>query len=78
MPPTRPVLNLEKLQPSEIKTDPDGKYYVPDRGDGCPWTEEARRTQADGTLKIVLATQCAGDLRLWYFPETGKITLVVS
>ena len=77
-PPTPPALYLENPQPSDFKTDPDGKYYVPDRGDGCAWTEEARRTQADGTLKIVLATQCAGNFRLWYFPETGKITLVVS
>jgi hypothetical protein len=77
-PPTPAVPRLDKPLPSEIKTGPDGKYYIPDRGDGCPWAESGRFPQPDGRLKILLETECSGNLGFWYFPETGEIILVVS
>ena len=32
----------EMPAPSDFKLDSDGKYYLPDRGDGCPWREQNR------------------------------------
>jgi hypothetical protein len=32
----------EMPSPSDFKLDSDGKYYLPDRGDGCPWREQNR------------------------------------
>jgi hypothetical protein len=76
--PVQGVPRLDKPLPSEIKTGPDGKYYIPERGDGCPWAESGRFPQPDGTLKILLETECSPNLGFWYFPETGEIILVVS
>ena len=78
MPPTPAVPRLDKPLPSEIKTGPDGKYYIADRGDGCPWTEWHRSVQTDGRTKVVLTTVCEDGIALWYFPETGETTFVVS
>jgi hypothetical protein len=78
VPPSPAVPRLDKPDPSEIKQGPDGKYYVPDRGDGCPWAEWQRSAQADGRTKVVLTTVCEDGIALWYFPETGEITFVVS
>jgi len=60
---------------SEVKLGPDGKYYVPDRGDGCPWVEGSRFT--GGTLMVVLHTQCEGKPTLVYYPETGEVSAIV-
>lgn len=77
-PPSPSVPRLDKPLPSEIQTGPDGKYYIADRGDGCPWTEWQRSAQTDGRTKVVLTTVCEDGIALWYFPETGEMTFVVS
>ena len=78
IPPSPSVPRLDKPLPSEIQTGPDGKYYIADRGDGCPWMEWQRSVQADGRTKVVLTTVCEDGIALWYFPETGEMTFVVS
>jgi len=78
IPPSPSVPRLDKPLPSEIQTGPDGKYYIADRGDGCPWTEWQRSVQTDGRTKVVLTTVCENGIALWYFPETGEVTFVVS
>lgn len=77
-PPIKGVPRTDLPSPSEIQLGPDGKYYIPERGDGCPWAESGRFPQPDGTLKILLETECSPNLGFWYFPETGEIILVVS
>jgi len=61
---------------SEVKLGPDRKYYVPDRGDGCPWAERDRIT-SNGTQLVVLRTQCEGKPTLIYYPETGATSPVM-
>ncbi len=70
------VPRIARPSGSEVKLDPDGKYYVPKGAEGCAWTESLRRVQADGTLKVVLGTECTPDLWLWYYPQTGETILV--
>ncbi|MCJ7509405.1 MAG: hypothetical protein MUP14_00750 [Dehalococcoidia bacterium] len=58
--------------PSEIQLGPDGKYFIPDRGDGCPWTEFVRNPSADGGVVVFFETECPNEDSWWgYNPNTG-------
>lgn len=73
------VPRTDRPSPSEIKLGPDGKYFIPDRGDGCPWTERGRLTLPDGTVQVIFETKCAADFAWFYRPSTGEIgALAVS
>jgi hypothetical protein len=63
---------------SEVKQDADGKYFIPDRGDGCPWTESVRNTSADGEITVFFETECPADFWWSYRPSTGEIDGVIS
>ena len=63
---------------SEVKQDADGKYFIPDRGDGCPWTESVTNTSADGEITVFFETECPADFWWSYRPSTGEIDGVTS
>jgi hypothetical protein len=66
---------------ADIRLGPDGKYYVPDRGDGCAHRETARTP-----AKVIGALQVPEMVMLWayncesgrsYEPDTGRVGVVV-
>jgi hypothetical protein len=59
---------------SEVKQDADGKYFIPDRGDGCLWTERARNTSTDGEITVFFETECPADFWWSYNLSTGEIS----
>jgi hypothetical protein len=59
---------------SEVKQDADGKYFIPDRGDGCPWTESVRNTSADGEITVFFETECPTNFWWGYDLSTGEIS----
>jgi hypothetical protein len=64
----------EMPSPSDFKLDSDGKYYLPDRGDGCPWTENIRNTSADGEITVFFETECPTNFWWGYDLSTGEIS----
>ncbi len=75
-PPIKGVARSDPPSPSEIKKGPDGKYFVPDRGDGCPWREGSRGTLPDGTPLVVLQTDCDVRYAWGYHPATGEVNRI--
>jgi len=71
---TSGVPRSEPPSPSEIKLGPDGKYFIPDRGDGCPWTENIRNTSADGEITVFFETECPTNFWWGYDLSTGEIS----
>jgi endonuclease YncB( thermonuclease family) len=70
-----PLVRLSDQLPvhaDDIVLGRDGKYYIPDRGDGCYYVETARGT-LDGKEAVSLwAEGCDGG---WsYVPATGQVT----
>jgi hypothetical protein len=64
---------------SEVQQDADGKYFIPDRGDGCGWREHSRYPVLGGTVtEVMLHPQCAADVVLVYRPETGELLVSVQ
>jgi hypothetical protein len=72
-PPIKGVPRGDPPAPSEIKQGPDGKYFIPDRGDGCPWTESGRVVLLDGTVDISFRTECTANFSWSFRPETGEV-----
>jgi len=72
-PPIPGVPRSDPPSPSEIKLGPDGKYFIPDRGDGCPWTESGRMTFLDGTVDISFRTECDANFSWSFRPQTGEV-----
>ncbi|HXF51771.1 MAG TPA: hypothetical protein VNM43_08835 [Dehalococcoidia bacterium] len=76
---------------AEIMVDANGKYFIPDRGDGCPWFERARATlnvpnyetltvepKMPPVLTLVaFGTPCEADFFWVYSVETGEVRLVL-
>lgn len=71
--------SLELPTAGEIMMDANGKYFIADRGDGCPWFEFARFTypsdKADETwTEVSLYTPCeTGGIFFTYRVETGEV-----
>jgi hypothetical protein len=63
---------------SEVKLGTDGKYFIPDRGDGCPWIESVRNTSADGEITVFFETECPADFWWDYNLSTGEVHRVTS
>ncbi len=71
--------------------DANGKYFIPDRGDGCPWFERARATlnvpnyetltvepkMPPVVTEVVLDTPCEGDFGWLYRVETGEVFMIM-
>ena len=62
----------------QIQLGPDGKYFLPDRGDGCRWVEHARVPLPDFGEAIVLSTDCPADFGITFRPATGEVAMLVS
>jgi hypothetical protein len=75
-PPIPGVPRGDPPSPSEIKQGPDGKYFIPDRGDGCPWSESGRVTLLDGTVDISFGTECDANFSWSFRPQTGEVFVV--
>lgn len=64
---------------AEIMVDANGKYFIPDRGDGCPWFEHTRGTIALADPKgatfteVIFTTPCDADFSWVYRVETGEL-----
>ncbi len=64
---------------AEIMVDANGKYFIPDRGDGCPWFEYKRETiplvDPKGTAftEVIFTTPCDADFSWVYRVETGEL-----
>ena len=81
--PSCPVKAPDQLKATtaDIQLGEDGKYYIPDRGDGCAYFETGRiAPMVVGELKI------EGQVMLWaegceagwsYEPATGRINLTI-
>jgi len=69
-------------QPSEILLGADGKYFMPDRGDGCSWVERQRRVVPrgvrEGQIEITLSSSCPSDFWWVYYPDSGEVFPLVS
>jgi hypothetical protein len=62
----------------QIRLDSDGKYFVDDRGDGCPLFEVHRANVTYGgqtVLEVVLQSDCHADFIFAYQPELGEIRI---
>lgn len=60
----------------DIQLGPDGKYYVPDRGDGCAY-REAGRGEVLGVEHVSLwASGC--EHGIGYEPATGRVHVLIS
>lgn len=80
--PTKIPLQARRDVPTvaEIMVDANGKYFIPDRGDGCPWFEFSRvvapvpgKTDESWT-EVNLYTPCDSGGIFWpYRVETGEV-----
>ena len=64
---------------AEIMVDANGKYFIPDRGDGCPWFEHSRETiplaepKGAAFTEVIFTTPCNADFSWVYRVETGEL-----
>lgn len=67
--PRPPDAPIEGAEPYQLKSDEAGKYYIPDRGDGCTWTQQLALTPLKGGYSpiIVLFSDCKADFYLAYY-----------
>jgi hypothetical protein len=71
--------SLELPDAGEIMMDANGRYFIPDRGDGCPWFEFARSTFPSGKAgetwtEVSLYTPCeTRGIFFTYRLETGEV-----
>jgi len=78
-PPWSPVPTRRPQLPvnvQDIKKDAQGKYFVPDRGDGC-FYRETKRGMIDGQDTVVLGAEGC-DIFYWYRPDTQTLISVIS
>ncbi|MDP2950612.1 MAG: hypothetical protein Q8P22_13900 [Chloroflexota bacterium] len=67
-----PGVPMEKRpDPQEIRQDSEGKYFVPDRGDRCVWTEQQRLTLTplrgeEHMVAFLYSEECQPDFYFWY------------
>jgi len=62
----------------QIQLGPDGKYFLPDRGDGCRWDEYSRMSDPETGTSVFLGTDCPADFRISFRPGSGEVFMVVS
>jgi hypothetical protein len=69
--PNCPVKAFDQLETTaaDVQVDSDGKYYIPDRGDGCAYRETGRSAGV-----MLWAPGC--ELGWAYYPETGRVNPV--
>jgi hypothetical protein len=64
-----------RVTAEDIQLGPDGKYYVPDRGDGCTYREDLRGVWELGVEEVIL--RAPGCEVFWiYVPATGEVGAV--
>jgi hypothetical protein len=75
----------EMPSPSDLKLDSEGKYYLPDRGDGCPWSELGRHVEDRPSdpehpqhLIVNIGSECGGSISYRYDVTTGELSGIVS
>ena len=61
----------------QIQLGADGKYFLPDRGDGCRWIEYVRREDPEIGLEVFLRTDCPADFAITFRPQSGVILMLV-
>ena len=66
---------LEGAEPYELAVDEAGGYYIPDRGDGCTWTQQLALTPLEGgdSPIIVLYSDCEAEFYLAYYVTQHRI-----
>lgn len=65
-----------EVMPEDIRLASDGKYYVPDRGDGCTYREEGRAMVPGGKgvdVEAVFLWAAGCELGWTYEPGTGRV-----
>ena len=61
-----------RVTAEDIELGPDGKYYVPDRGDGCSYREDKRGVWELGVEEVIL--RAPGCEVFWiYLPAMGEV-----
>jgi len=75
----------EMPSPSDFELDADGKYYLPDRGDGCPWREQNRflddfpnDEEHPQHLIINFTSDCGSGSSFRYDITAGELSHIVS
>ena len=73
--------SMEAITASDIQLGEDGKYFVPDRGDGCEYREIGRTpepTYEAGTLPAEVMLWAQGcEVGIAYEPSTGHVNWVM-
>jgi hypothetical protein len=64
-----------RVNAEDIRLAPDGKYYIPDRGDGCAYQEVGRVT-VYGIETVSLWAPGCEELRD-YEPATGRVHVLI-
>lgn len=77
-PPTAPTsTQIVEMTAGEVQLAADGKYYIPDRGDGCAYFETGRTpeiTYEGGVLPAEVMLWADGCEIGWHYePSTGHI-----
>jgi len=70
-----------RVEVKDIQLGVDGKYFVPDRGDGCLYAEAFRRPgrlpHVEGLEEVILrAPGC--EITITFVPATGEIRSTIS
>ena len=67
-----------RVTAEDIQPGPDGKYYVPDRGDGCVYHQTYRGPDPlRGSLEEVLIWADGCEVGWHYYPTTGQLIPVI-
>ncbi len=65
-----------RVTAEDIQLGPDGKYYVPDRGDGCAYREGGRVVVRGVEMVSLWAPGCEEGIS--YEPATGRVRVLIS
>jgi hypothetical protein len=60
----------------DVKQDADGKYYIPDRGDGCEYREQLRFSSQGKDWVLLGDPNC--EFFVHYAPDTGELLTLIS